>query len=439
MTPLGIIFGVAYLVGLIRSGRAGVVAVMAVATGFNDSAFLNIGGISLTSFYVGSILYAVITAFYFLQHPRPPKNRGVAPLLLLAYAGLITLVSPGVFAGLPVFASNQGLDTQAQAGLSKLGYSASNLAQTVYLLLNVVLLYTIDTAIPKLRTMIDVGIGIGASVALIVSVSQPWSETWANEFFRNSDRNFYSIMDVRAAGQFSEPSHLALFSTIAIGWWLGAALERGSRSRIAWLMLPVAIANFALSAAGTGYAGALGILVGVILIALRPSIVSDVKVVAPRRIAGVLVLILPALAFLPRLIAWASDYVTGKSLSESAATRSQADDNAVSVLWQTFGLGSGLGSNRASSLLLMLLGMVGIIGTALYLVIVFVALREGFRDPQLISAFLGLTGGLSALFVSGADLANPLTWMLIAWCWSQSRKSQHDRKLGSLRSDLSYG
>lgn len=439
MTPLGIIFGVAYLVGLIRFGRAGLVAVMAVAAGFNDSAFLNIGGISLTSFYAGSMLYALITAFQFLHRPRPSAKRGIAPLLLLAYAVLITLISPNIFAGIPVFASDQGLDTQARAGLSELGYSSSNLAQVVYLLLNVVLLYTIGTGIPKIRTMIDVGIGIGGGVALSVSALQLNGKTWATEFFRNSERNFYSLWDVRAAGQFSEPSHLALFSTIAIGWWLGAALEGGSRSRIAWIMLPIAISSFALSASGTGYAGALGILGGVILIALRPAIAGDAKNAASRRIAGIFVLALPALVLLPDLVSWASDYVTSKSLSGSAATRSQADANAVEVLWQTFGLGSGLGSNRASSLLLMLLGMIGIIGTALYLVIVFVALRQGFRDPQLVSAFLGLTGGLSALFVSGADLANPLIWMLLAWCWSHLGPSQPDHTLTSSRRDLAHG
>ena len=128
-------------------------------------------------------------------------------------------------------------------------------------------------------------------------------------------------------------------------------------------------------------------------------------------IAGVCVLLIS-----PRATPAIWDVVSRKDGGDSAAVRSYSNSIALDVLRESAFLGTGLGSNRASSLLLMLLSTIGVLGTILFLLLLGFAARRAMSSADIRSAGLALLVFCIAAFVSLADFASPLLWSLLSVC-----------------------
>ena len=100
-------------------------------------------------------------------------------------------------------------------------------------------------------------------------------------------------------------------------------------------------------------------------------------------------------------------------------SRSAADEYALGLLWQTWGLGAGMGSNRASTYLAALAGNTGLIGAGLFVVALAYhcrALACTWRREHRSSAlfFLGSTvAGVLAMLMAIPDQNWPIFWVLV--------------------------
>jgi hypothetical protein len=100
-----------------------------------------------------------------------------------------------------------------------------------------------------------------------------------------------------------------------------------------------------------------------------------------------------------------------KGESGSFINRTAADLYSLQLLLQTYGLGVGLGSNRASSLLATLLSNVGIAGTVVFLMFYF-RLFAGLPEQYTWFRWAAFALFLNAV-LSISDATMPLLWMPI--------------------------
>lgn len=109
----------------------------------------------------------------------------------------------------------------------------------------------------------------------------------------------------------------------------------------------------------------------------------------------------------------------GRSETFLGDLRPQADRYAIWLLWETYGLGVGLGSNRASSYLTGLASNVGIPGLVLFLAAVglqfYLLAKRILRKPDAPSVFFFGSGiaALIAVSIAIPDQNWPALWMLL--------------------------
>jgi hypothetical protein len=132
-------------------------------------------------------------------------------------------------------------------------------------------------------------------------------------------------------------------------------------------------------------------------------------------IPGILVAI-GLVASYPWTSNWVRILVSEKDGTVSSITRSYVDANGVEVFFETAWFGSGLGSNRTSSLFHMLLSTVGLIGLLLFITLIAISVLICLSVPDLFACGMALLTLVAASFVSLADFTSPLLWSLVAAC-----------------------
>lgn len=414
MTALGAIFIAIYALSLF-AGRRGFLYALALSISFNDSVVIAAGNVVVTPFYVGLIVYAALWLAVWRKDDRAAGlgSGGQLPFALLVYGVLITAISPGIFAGIGVVSASLGLDTQANA-LTPLTYTLSNIAQIAYLALTVFLVMSNERSGAFTSKHVGVGLGFGVLVACTGLVGP----SWPHALFDNSPKGFYSIETGRLRSQFAEPSHLGAFATAAAVYFV-VMLVMSTTVRqffIRAIFGGLSVVLLVASASGTGSIGVLLALALICFIGLvRKRSSGPIRIPIAVFLFGLAAMVATA-ALLPKLISIFSSLIASKTDSLSLSTRSFVDTNSIDVLLRTFLLGAGDGSNRASSLLLMILSQLGIVGTVLFLAVAARAVFRGIRIPANVPASLALIGFLSAAFVSLADFASPVLWSLLAVC-----------------------
>ncbi|KQY07866.1 hypothetical protein ASD37_07700 [Mycobacterium sp. Root135] len=419
MTTLGLIFVVAYALGFVFGRRVGLLAVAAAAVPFNDSSAIIFGDITISPFYLGMLAYLPLT---YLRNgvPRPGSS---LPVLLGVWATAITLVGPALFAGMPVVASGMGLDEQVSR-LSELGYTSSNFAQVTYLLLNLALLVALASSQDTKRWIPPIAAVVGTLVATLAWSFEKAGMEWPDEIFHNNTRNAYAyVASPRLAAQFSEPSHLGAFALTSAVMLTAIALLQETRPVAKVVLLALVAADVVLiveSASATALGGAgifalIAILWGLYRMTIKGGRVS------PTGILTVLVFAAFTILLMPRAVALINDVVEYKlARGTSIRGRGSADASGWRVFLDSGALGVGLGSNRSSSLLILLLSAGGLLGTLLFLLIMGRAIRDGLRERTRIPWAAGLVVLLLAEFFSYADLVSPMMWLLAGFCWNAS-------------------
>ncbi|MCH6471811.1 O-antigen ligase family protein [Sinomonas terrae] len=419
MTALGMIFAGAYAIALF-GGRRWVLLVLASSISFNDSIVMALGTATITPFYLGLIVYLLSS---FTVWRREPLQNGQLPgrlvlIIMFIYCSVITAISPVLFAGLGVISAADGIDQQV-ASLTPLGFTSSNLAQVAYLLLNVIFV---------LRSQRDGTFGsrhltVGFAIGALVACSSFIGGAWPHAIFDNSPRGFYTIETGRLRGQFSEPSHLGAFA-VAASIYFGARLARVRSLRtfvVYGVLVSMALTLLIASASGTAAVGLGAALLAMLAVSLRTSqFKKAVRIRVPVFLGGIAALV-ALIVLLPSLFDMINTIVQSKFGSVSLTDRTLVDQNSITVFLKTFLLGAGDGSNRGSSLLLMLLSQIGLVGTALFLRAVSISVFRGLSKHSEVPAALALIGFLSSAFVSLPDFASPILWALIAVTFSSQQ------------------
>lgn len=342
-----------------------------------------------------------------------------------------------------IFRGTQVIDPRAVEGdvaaaflqgeSSALHWSFENLGQAAYLTLNLVaVLYVLGARQKRKASVSSVGvlrfmIVFVAVIACLQSIAS-WKGWDFPESIFNSDPAIAngSILDLesgvrRVSSTFNEPSYAGGF--LAAGA-LGLLAARLLGAEVSLLVVLLAIIGLILTTATTGYAAFI-LGVGVLLIYLaRGSWQTKLPRHFLRRFTIVVLLLAVGvgvlLAAAPPLRDAALGMTVRKADTISFAARTAVDLYSLGLLFKTYGLGVGLGSNRPSSFMADLLGNVGVIGTGLFVLFIVRLLGQLLarsdaqsRTGAFVMMSWMLVGILLAQTVALPDLSWPPLWAVL--------------------------
>ena len=396
--------------------------VLAATAVFPQTAALVIGDNGFPLFYLAVVLVAMLSVPYLLlelAHPgtvpavarRSSRIPDLLALTLVAWGALVTIAGPRVFAGMLVFAPELGIgDIENMVPLQP---GLGNLAQLGYLTMAVAFLLLAGRLFPVDGRMLGAALWLAVTLAIVRLVAEP---VWPRELLQNMPGFNYATPE-RLSGTLHEPSVLGLY-LVAAAAWFGAQLLRGGplRTISSVIGLGLVAVDFVANNSGTALLG-LAIVGMLAALAAAYRLVSSGRVrVRPGVIAAAFVVAGAALTQLSLLYAMTVGYAADKTQGESFADRGASNLRSWQILVESFGIGIGLGGNRPSSLLFLVLSCLGVVGFGLLLALVLLALRRAAARPATVPAGWTLVAVLVAAGVAVPDLSAPLLWTAIAVC-----------------------
>jgi len=136
------------------------------------------------------------------------------------------------------------------------------------------------------------------------------------------------------------------------------------------------------------------------LVSMRVSISAPVAI-------SVLAVLAAATLAIPALLAQFTAALDDKVGSDSFVERSGADQQSYGVFLQSWGLGVGLGSGRASSFLATLLSTVGVIGTVLFAAVLVVVVARAAPLKPYHPVIWALVATMIGKLIAGPDVSDP--------------------------------
>lgn len=456
LTAMGLIFWPLSLIFFFRKDPQRLLELTLVGGVLQASAVLVLGGLGLQpSMAPGMMFIAFMGLQLALGITFPGAMRQIkfcAPLFFaFSWALLGSILLPRLFEG-KVLVWPQKLDEIATR--IPLSPQRGNMTQDAYLVLDLVmfvmtvLFLTRREADPRRLYQAYL---IGAMLACMVGFwemahrligSIPFPKTL---FYSNPG---WAVLDTQMSGPvprinstFTEPAACATFliGTLYSTVW---STLRGYGGWLTRLMLVMSTLCLLMTTSTTGY---IAMLVGLMLLVIY-AIVSRKRQLFRRLMlfigAGVLCMGLTTLA----LAAFAPDVIKGaaaviletqeKKQSVSYEERTQKDTDSYQLALETYGLGTGWGSNRSSSLLpgfLSTIGVVGILGLVVWNGRLFatifrtlkVAANEQSLDAWMIEATVtALLGRTMATLISGPVLGTMDFYVLLAVLVSSLMRAQ---------------
>jgi hypothetical protein len=370
-----------------------------------------IGAVAVPTFYAVALGALIGVGLRLLEDSRSATSGEWLPVpasrplvLMVVVSVLVTLVAPLLFDGLGVLAPT------GPAVLSAGLLTKSNVAQIVYLVLSV----AVVAYLARSRWTGPELVGTATCLATLLSFWS-WAHTasgipFPEGFFDNSP--FYSVIETlpggapRVRGIFSEPAGLASSCLVTVAYcasrlWYVRGLRRLGVLSVgaAALWLGSISTSTTFLVAGVGLV-AVAAVVAVGTFVLRQGTLSRTAVTT---LCAAAIASLWALPYLANLIGGA---IYAKVGSSSYDARSAADSGSYGLVLDTFGLGTGLGSNRPSSFAASLLSTVGVVGALLFAAVVVTLLRRGWTVHAVRPAAWALISVLIAKAVSGPDIAD---------------------------------
>ena len=366
----------------------------------HGAAVVNVGSIGLQPGYFLALLM-ISRSLLELVLLRQPLNREalrvVLPLgLLLTCSVLILWLGVAFFAGhVVVLGGTDGYDLGRARAFQ---FRRENVAQLSYLVINSALVYTIAHHSARLTpdqvlAVVERGLRWALLCALALCAWQllaystglwfPDVLLFSNAGYHRADnQEFYG--QLRLNGPFTEPSMLAYtFAGFLFYSWKRLLLQPTVLSAA---LLTAVMACILLSFSTTGYfvlaAGAA--LMTFDLLRRLPRLRAPRLNARAGAIAALIVIAIVGagawVATRQELLAKILDVsLLTKTHTSSFEVRSGAEMLGWQVLIQTGGLGIGLGSHKANSLLMTLLSNVGLVGTAIFCGFVVMLLRPVSR------------------------------------------------------------
>jgi hypothetical protein len=389
------------------------------------------------------MLIAYLGLKYLLGQHFPGERRvfyALVPLFLVTVYALATAkLMPNFLEG-AVFVWPQRFNPLAP-GAVPLVPSRGNFTHSVYLLLYVSLLTLVALYVTRrgfrhivlVRTYFVSGY-MAVFIALWQFASNMTGLYYPEEFLHSNTTwvifSGQTMGDVRRInGSFTEPSSLAFFlcGIIFSCFWL---VLRGHRGRSVSILLVLASFTNLLSTSTTGIvATAIGLPAMILFQWFRgrtPGLRTIGIGLAALLAAGLFgSMVLPGVA--PRLDRAITDVVEGttnKESTESYDVRSRQDRDSFNLVFETYGMGAGWGSVRASSFFPSLIGNVGIVGLLVVCWFALSVTRQAGRARRLASsldqifvidaASAALVGTLAAALISAPEIDLLSFYVLLA-------------------------
>jgi hypothetical protein len=397
-----------------------------VCSVFEGAAIVNAGGLGVSPYYFTLMLIAAHCMFVRVNSDTfLGRSIGVRRIMACAVALLIlgvgsALVMPRLFAGWAVLSPRLSADAKAP-----LEFSTSNIGQAVYLILNMMMLwYTVQTCrtTEAARGMIKafiiagivvVGLAGYQLVSSLTGISFPDDVIYSNDGFVMQHGSAILGMP-RICSTFTEPSSLAVFLVSFIAFLI-TGIESGHGGwRIVTLLLG-SIAALILSTSSTAYVGLAAITAWAIWkYFVLPVWKGRGSIKAAMAIAVLIGGIASAFVLSDSLRELVQKTVFEKDQSASYEERSAADGYSMQLTEYTWGLGVGLGSNRASSFLPSMLSTLGVCGAGIFVALIVLLIHAPNLDRSaremhrpLAAALIAVVG---AKVISSPDMATPAMW-----------------------------
>jgi hypothetical protein len=405
----------------------------------------------LTAFNLVAVVILFDSALRWRQVRRIDFFEGAAGLnlrLWLVYGGIAvagSVVLPHLFKNVPVYLLLQ--KSSFEHGTSGLHWTVSNLAQAANLALMLLLLFCLrqqraDTKLVK-RLLFGFGVALVGSALIGLQQRMAWQGVlpmfesfWASNPVYAQNFVSYAGPIARVSWPFTEPAYGSAWYAAVFGGCLGVFFF-GPSGMVA--LLGMLIAAFALlnSLGATGF-----MAIASFLIAFGAVFVFTFAKFAPLRwrlgyqlVLGSLVMTCCALAIflvlrhynlLVQAKAALSNLLVGANPTIWGDIRPATNWHALAVLRDTFGLGAGLGSNRASSYLASLVSNTGVIGGLAFLIALahlMVTLLKRLTiakiDTRAVFLLGALVAGTLSVVIAIPDQNWPVYWVLIisAFAW----------------------
>ena len=410
-----------------------------IASVFEAASALDVGGRGIQPHYVIAafiIARAVINRLFGLCSSSPmPQSMW---LLLFGVVSVIaTLAFPIAFAGTPIYDPKLGID-EGLLVRPPLHLGLNNAAQAVFVVLHIATAYAVLRIRYSSQTTRKFYI-FAFYLALVFIFAQSFCSLtglpYPDAMIRNNPG--YGITDpdrvshgLRCPGTFTEPSFAGAFIVMYCVGFLAEYLA-GKASSFRVILSLIAVGMIASSGA------LLALVICLSALAFRYSPFRFpwyINVRRTRRIVWIAFLLVTpivlALVFSPSYREDLIGLTVSKGDTGSFANRMASDLYALQLFVQTHGLGLGLGSNRASSLLTTLLSCVGLLGTFGFVMFY----RRLFKSLPEEYAWLkwAAFGLIVNMFIDISDVTFPILWIpiFIAIQFQQNKTSILQRLSG---------
>jgi hypothetical protein len=420
-------------------GQEAILTGLIIASVLQAMAFVNIGSSPILVYYFFGLLFILRSLLDLMIDPRggwwiPSENGPVFWLTALtALAILGAFFLPLIFAGQLVYSPKLGLDEQLN-NMTPLTLGSSHFNQAVQLLINALIFIMIwfkRISPPSLIKAIMKGFWIAIFFALWQLVSKATDLYFPEEWLYTVEG--WSLADkqvlgsfTRVNGTFLEPSLLSTYLIGMFAFLLTLWTKRPSLGLLMSVFFTVAV--MLITTSSTAYLGLLSVTFFVLLIfgsgqLLSGGSVNQTLVV----ILGLIVTVVVLVALVAFTSSEARDLIYlilfEKTEGDSFRVRFDSDLQSVRILWESYGLGVGLGSNRPSSFLMFLLSNLGIVGFLLFVFFtlslsgVALAQTKQSGDSRLadwaVAGVWGLWATIMAKMVSQPDLSFSPLWVWI--------------------------
>ena len=406
-----------------------ILAIVLFTSIFDAASALDFGTMGVSPWLFTLILCLTIKV---LQGHRPPQlapgiNKIAFRLVLLffAYAAWSGLVYPFIFRGIPVVKAIDPVPLE---------WSISNLAQLCYLLADCIIFsMAVSSSKEELEIAVDWYVR-GCIVAAFFAIYQLANATIHIPYpdailYSNKAHVVYRAYKMgglwRLNSTFTEASDMAGFMTVAaglLGWTLFTRPLRLGRS-VNFVLIVVSIL---LTFSSTGYlVMAFMLLLGGFLYIrylMRLGGISAIKLIAMILLLAGMTSSIASESARATVSKVVRSVLLDKDKSASYRARAESHTQALAALSDTYYMGAGWGSIRASGFAFFLLGTVGVVGLTLfcsfYLSLFLPLFRRRGQDERdslndlLERSLFGVSILLCGLAAAGSEPTLPVLWVL---------------------------
>ena len=364
MTLLGVLFLFAIFICFILPYRY-LVYLLLFSCIFSASSIINISGKSIQPYLFCSFFYLIKAFLIQIQNSRKFNNKLSAYcLVFLIYASIASILFPFIFEGIIILPKN--LDTGIAYGGEKLGFSLNNIAQIVYVIINILTVCYLYLYRKKINNKSIKKVFIYSVITvLVIGILDYLSKSYGifnfptnlllNSYNMNSSDSMQyntTIMGfMRFSSLFTEASYCGAFLSAAF-WSLKAMVINDKKiNLLLFTCLICSIFTFSATAIVSFFFGFI------------------IYIIKSKQKLGILFLIVLFVStctylFLQTYIGTIIyDILSTKLESQSGEVRSLSIIYSLRAIMDSYFLGIGFGSTRSTSFLFDLIASVGIIGS----------------------------------------------------------------------------